>query len=64
MSQQEGYVDADYLDLTTRLLAPSKHRSYELMHLVVESQDVVLTRGRSRLKGGNPSRLPCGRFEL
>ena len=28
--------------------------------LGVESQDVVLTRGRSRLKGGCPSRLPCG----
>jgi ubiquinone/menaquinone biosynthesis C-methylase UbiE len=34
MSQHEGYVGADYLDLTARLLAPSKHRSYELMHLV------------------------------
>ncbi len=34
MAQQKGYVDADYLDLTTRLLAPVKRRSYELMRLV------------------------------
>jgi ubiquinone/menaquinone biosynthesis C-methylase UbiE len=33
MSQPKGYVDADYLDATTRLMAPSKRRSYELMHL-------------------------------
>ena len=33
MSQSKGYVDADYLDTTTRLMAPSKQRSYELMHL-------------------------------
>jgi ubiquinone/menaquinone biosynthesis C-methylase UbiE len=33
MSQPKGYVDADYLDTTTRLMAPSKRRSYELMHL-------------------------------
>ena len=33
MSQPKGYVDADYLDTTTRLMSPSKRRSYELMHL-------------------------------
>jgi ubiquinone/menaquinone biosynthesis C-methylase UbiE len=33
MSQPKGYVDADYLDATTRLMASSKRRSYELMHL-------------------------------
>ena len=33
MSQPKGYVDADYLDAAARLMAPSKRRSYELMHL-------------------------------
>jgi ubiquinone/menaquinone biosynthesis C-methylase UbiE len=33
MSERKGYVDSDYLDLTTRLMGPGKRRSYELMNL-------------------------------
>ncbi len=33
MSTPKGYVDAEYLDAAAKLMAPSKRRSYALMHL-------------------------------